>query len=56
MPEPFAKRTRQRAKLRPEAMEAVLKDLNFSISCLHTLSDYRFLAYDGSNFPFSQKI
>ena len=45
----------QRAKLRPEAFEAVLKDFNSSISCFQPLSDYRFLAADGSTFTFFSK-
>lgn len=45
----------QRAKLHPEALEAVLKHFNASISCFQTFSGYRFLAADGSTFTFFSK-
>ena len=45
----------QRAKLRPEALETVLKNFNSSVSCFYNLSDYRFLAADGSTFTFFSK-
>lgn len=45
----------QRSKLRPEALEAVLKDFNTSISCFQNHSSYRFLAADGSTFTFFSK-
>lgn len=45
----------QRAKLKPEALEAVFHEFNSSVSSFGTLTDYRFLAADGSTFTFFSK-
>jgi hypothetical protein len=42
----------QRAKLKPEALEAVFKHFNSSVNSVEKTSDYRFLAVDGSTFTF----
>ena len=42
----------QRAKLKPDALEAVFKHFNSSVSSLEKTSGYRFLAADGSTFTF----
>lgn len=43
----------QRAKLKPEALEAVFKHFNSSVGSMEkTSSEYRFLAADGSTFTF----
>lgn len=43
----------QRAKLKPEALQAVLQQFNTLASPLVKASPYRFLAADGSTFSFS---
>lgn len=45
----------QRAKLKPDALEAVFKNFNSSVNSLEKTSGYRFLATDGSTFTFSCK-
>jgi len=45
----------QRAKLKPDALEAVFKHFNSSINCMEKTSGYRFLAADGSTFTFFSK-
>ncbi len=45
----------QRAKLKPEALEAVFKLFNSSVNSIDKPSDYRFLAADGSTFTFFSK-
>ena len=45
----------QRAKLKPDALEAVFKLFNSSINSLENTSGYRFLAADGSTFTFFSK-
>lgn len=42
----------QRAKLKPDALEAVFHEFNSSVSSIRKASDYRFLAADGSTFTF----
>lgn len=42
----------QRAKLKPEAVEAVFKEFNSSIDSLDLLEAYRFLAVDGSTVTY----
>jgi len=42
----------QRAKLKPEALEAVFKLFNSSANSLEKTSGYRYLAADGSTFTF----
>ena len=42
----------QRAKLKPDALEAVFKHFNSSINCMEKTSGYRFLAADGSTCTF----
>lgn len=42
----------QRAKLKPNAIEAVFKQFNSSVNAIEKTSDYRFLAADGSTFTF----
>ena len=42
----------QRAKLKPEALEAVFHHFNASVLSTEKPSDYRFLAADGSTFTF----
>lgn len=42
----------QRAKLKPDALEAVFKQFNSSVNSLEKTSGYRFLAADGSTFTF----
>ena len=42
----------QRAKLKPEAVEAVFKEFNSSIDSLDLLEAYRFLAVDGSTVSY----
>jgi hypothetical protein len=42
----------QRAKLKPEALEAVFKYFNSSVNSVEKTSDYRMLAVDGSTFTF----
>jgi hypothetical protein len=45
----------QRAKLKPDALEAVFKHFNSSVNSLEKISGYRFLAADGSTFTFFSK-
>ena len=45
----------QRAKLKPEALEAVFKQFNSSVNSIEKTSGYRFLAADGSTFTFFSK-
>ena len=45
----------QRAKLKPEALEAVFHRFNSSVLSFGKTSDYRFLAADGSTFTFFSK-
>lgn len=45
----------QRAKLKPEALEAVFRQFNASVLSSEKPSDYRFLAADGSTFTFFSK-
>ena len=45
----------QRAKLKPQALEAVFKHFNTSIQSGQKSSGYRFLAADGSTFTFFSK-
>ena len=45
----------QRAKLKPEALEAVFKHFNASVNSIEKTSGYRFLAADGSSFTFFSK-
>ncbi len=45
----------QRAKLKPEALEAVFQQFNSSVLSSEKPSDYRFLAADGSTFTFFSK-
>lgn len=45
----------QRAKLRPEALEAVFREFNGSIDLIGSQTDYRFLAADGSTATFFSK-
>ncbi len=45
----------QRAKLRPEAVEAVFHKFNQSVDSLSRQTDYRFLAADGSTATFFSK-
>jgi len=45
----------QRAKLKPEALEAVFKQFNSLVSFTHKISDYDFIAVDGSSFTFFSK-
>lgn len=45
----------QRAKLKPDALEAVFHRFNTSVLSMDKLSDYRFLAADGSSFTFFSK-
>lgn len=42
----------QRAKLKPEALEAVFNHFNSSVNSMKKTSGYRFLAVDGSTFTF----
>lgn len=42
----------QRAKLKPDALEAVFKHFNSSINSIEKTYEYRFLAADGSTFTF----
>ncbi len=42
----------QRAKLKPDALEAVFKHFNSSVHSMEKISGYRFLAADGSTFTF----
>lgn len=42
----------QRAKLKPEALEALFKQFNSSIDSMENTSGYQFLAADGSTFTF----
>ncbi len=42
----------QRAKLKPDALEAVFKHFNSSVNSIEKPSEYRFLAADGSTFTF----
>lgn len=44
--------SQQRAKLKPEAVEAVFRNFNKSLSELAPLNTYRFLAADGSDLTF----
>lgn len=43
---------RQRAKLKPEALEAVLYQFNASVDAMYTQSKYRFIAADGSTATY----
>lgn len=45
----------QRAKLKPDALEAVFKQFNSSVASLETSSGYNFIAADGSTFTFFSK-
>ena len=45
----------QRAKLKPEALEAVFKHFNSSVTYAEKSSSYRFLAADGSDLTFFSK-
>ena len=45
----------QRAKLKPEALEAVFRQFNSSVLSAKKSSGYRFLAADGSTFTFFSK-
>lgn len=45
----------QRAKLKPEALEAVFHHFNDSVMSAKKSSDYRFLAADGSTFTYFSK-
>ena len=45
----------QRAKLKPDALEAVFKQFNSSVNSIEKTSGYRFLAADGSTFTFFSK-
>lgn len=45
----------QRAKLKPDALEAVFNHFNSSVNSLEETSGYRFLAADGSTFTFFSK-
>jgi hypothetical protein len=45
----------QRAKLKPDALEAVFKHFNSSVNSIEKPSEYRFLAADGSTFTFFSK-
>lgn len=45
----------QRAKLKPDALEAVFKLCNSSVNAMEKTSGYRFLAADGSTFSFFSK-
>ena len=45
----------QRAKLKPDALEAVFRRFNSSVLSLHKMHGYRFLAADGSTFTFSSR-
>lgn len=45
----------QRAKLKPEALEAVFHHFNISVLSNNKTDDYRFLAADGSTFTFFSK-
>lgn len=45
----------QRAKLKPEALEAVFHQFNSSVAAMDKAPDYRFLAADGSTFTFFSK-
>lgn len=42
----------QRAKLKPEALESVFRKFNESVDFLHSQTEYRFLAADGSTATF----
>lgn len=45
----------QRAKLKPDALEAVFHQFNSSVTAMDKASGYRFLAADGSTFTFFSK-
>lgn len=45
----------QRAKLKPEALEAVFHEFNSSVRSVAPPTDYRFFAADGSTFTFFSK-
>lgn len=45
----------QRAKLKPDALEAVFRQFNSSVLAMEKKSGYRFLAADGSTFTFFSK-
>lgn len=45
----------QRAKLKPDALEAVFRQFNSSVLTMEKKSGYRFLAADGSTFTFFSK-
>ena len=45
----------QRAKLKPEALEAVFHQFQSALSVMDNASGYRFLAADGSSFTFFSK-
>jgi hypothetical protein len=45
----------QRAKLKPDALEAVFKQFNSSVNSIEKTSEYRCLAADGSTFTFFSK-
>lgn len=47
--------SQQRAKLKPDALEAVFHQFNSSVLALENNSEYRFLAADGSTFTFFSK-
>lgn len=45
----------QRAKLKPEALEALFHQFNSSVQAMENTPGYRFLAADGSTFTFFSK-
>lgn len=45
----------QRAKLKPDALEAVFHQFNSSVLSMEKTTDYRFLTADGSTFTFFSK-
>lgn len=47
--------SQQRAKLKPEALEAVFRNFNSSVQSMQKTSGYRFFAADGSTFTFFSK-
>lgn len=47
--------SQQRAKLKPDALEAVFRHFNSSLLDMEKKSPYRFLAADGSTFTFFSK-
>lgn len=47
--------SQQRAKLKPEALEAVFRNFNSSVQSMQKTSGYKFFAADGSTFTFFSK-